>query len=185
MQKRAEQTRQALIRATAELIGDGGLRAAGLVNICRTAGVSRGALYHHFDTTEAVAAAVRVRACEVVTGLIDDAFEAPASTGAAHFSTSLCRALREDVTVRAGLQLSPSGSDGSPRLLDEVLDQVRSRMGERQSDDLADLAVVVTAGLESLGRRDATWWDPETSERIWSVLDRVLSPPAQGSSADG
>lgn len=146
--------------------------------------MSRGAPFHHFDTTEAAAVAVRVRAREEVTVLIDAAFEVPAYTGAARFSTSLGRALREDETVRAGLQLSPSGSDGSPRLLEEVLDLVRRRMSERQTDDLADLAVVVTAGLECLGRRDSAWWDPETSERIWSILDPLLNSPARGSSAD-
>lgn len=185
MQERAKRTRQALIRATAELIGNGGLHAAGSVNICRTAGVSRGALYHHFDTTEALVAAVRLQAFEELAVLIDEAFEIPAYAGAARFSTSLGRALCEDVTLRAGLQLGPSGSDGSPRLFDEVLGLVRGRVGERQADDLADLAMVVTAGLESLGRRDATWWDPGTAERVWSLLEPLLSSPAPGSSAAG
>ncbi|MFD3329823.1 TetR family transcriptional regulator [Streptomyces sp. NPDC058701] len=179
MQKRAEQTRRALIRATAELIGDGGVRNAGLVNICRAAGVSRGALYHHFDTTEALAAAVHGQAHQQLTALVAAAFEASAHRGAARFSLLLVRALREDVTVRAGLQLDPHGSDGGPRLLEEVLGLVRDRMKGLHEDDVADLAVVVTAGLESLGRRDAQWWDPATSERLWALLGPLFDPSAR------
>ncbi|MGW6685968.1 TetR family transcriptional regulator [Streptomyces sp. NPDC054961] len=185
MQERAKRTREALIRATAELIGNEGLNAAGLVNVCRTAGVSRGALYHHFDTMEALVAAVRLQAREELGVLIEDAFETPSYAGAARFSTSLGRALGEDVTLRAGLQLGPSGSGGSPRLFDEALGLVRRRVSECEADDLADLVMVVTAGLESLGRRDAVWWDPGTAERVWLLLEPLLSSPRPGSSADG
>ncbi|MEV5280060.1 TetR/AcrR family transcriptional regulator [Streptomyces sp. NPDC052811] len=178
MQKRAEQTRQALIRATAELIADGGVHDAGLVGICRSAGVSRGALYHHFPTKESLAAAVYEQARTEVAGLLAAAFadRAPGAA-AARFSSALVTALREVPTVRAGMRLGPDGSTGPTRLREEVLGLVHREMIGRCLDgrevaarDLADLAVVVTAGLESLGRTDGAWWQGEASDRIWDVL---------------
>ncbi|MFE9627038.1 TetR family transcriptional regulator [Streptomyces sp. NPDC006527] len=198
MQKRAQQTRQAIVRATAELIGDGGPGDAGLVNICRAAGVSRGALYHHFATKEAVVVAVRDQARREVAALIDEAFttalseprEEAAFTALSRFGSALGRALSDDPTVRAGLQLDPDGSaDPARRLREEVLDAVHRKVsgllppaapGAHGSEgrDLADLAVAVVAGLESLGRTDAAWWSPAASDRMWRALRPLFVPSA-------
>ncbi|KES06238.1 hypothetical protein BU52_16015 [Streptomyces toyocaensis] len=198
MQKRAEQTRQAIVRATAELIGDGGPGAAGLVDICRGAGVSRGALYHHFATKEAVVVAVHDEARRETTTLIDAAFgdalsgplETAAFTALSRFGSALGRALGGDLTVRAGLQLDPDGSADPARLLrQEVLHAVRRRVSGLlppaapgtpgpEGQDLADLAVVVVAGLESLGRTDPAWWSPGTSDRMWRALRPLFTHPA-------
>ncbi|MFF4156666.1 TetR family transcriptional regulator [Streptomyces sp. NPDC001678] len=192
MQKRGEVTRQALIRATAELIAAGGPGNAGLVNICRRAGVSRGALYHHFSTTEELAAEVYAQARAAIAALADTAFAGPAESAAARFSSALGAALRDDPTVRAGMQLGPDGSSEPPRLREEVLDSVRLAVAGRLAAerglfsqgvrDLAELAVAVTAGLESLGHVDRTWWEPKTSERVWRRIS-ALFDPARGGSA--
>lgn len=203
MQKRAEQTRQAIVRATAELIGDGSPGEAGLVDICRGAGVSRGAVYHHFATKEAVAVAVHDEARREATALIDAAFtdalsgrlETAAFTALSRFSSALGRALSDDPTVRAGLRLDPDGSaEPARRLRQEVLSAVHRRVsgllppaapgghGDAEQD-LADLAVAVVAGLESLGRTDASWWSAATSDRVWRTLRPLFAPPA--SAADG
>jgi hypothetical protein len=47
-------------------------------------------------------------------------------------------------------------------------------------EDLADLAVVVAAGLESLGHTDAEWWDPKTSKRLWVLLRPLFSLTGEG-----
>ncbi|GGU09561.1 MULTISPECIES: TetR/AcrR family transcriptional regulator [Streptomyces] len=209
MHKRSEQTRQALVRATAELIADGQLADAGLVNICRVAGVSRGALYHHFSSTAELVAEVRAQASARTTALVEDAFAGPAADAPARLSTALGVAMSEEQLVRAGMRLGQNGTDGPPRLRDEVLSLMRDRIAppsaagegaetgaegwaEGASDtpervQLADLAVVVTAGLQSLGYTDRRWWDPETSERIWSMLEPLFAPVerAGASSAAG
>ncbi|MFF8095629.1 TetR family transcriptional regulator [Streptomyces sp. NPDC016675] len=197
MQKRAEQTRQAILRAAAELIGDGGPEAAGLVEICRGAGVSRGALYHHFAAKEDVAVRVRDQARRRTTALVDEAFTAdPADpsedavlAALSRFTAGLGKALGDEPVVRAGLRLDPDGSaDPSRRLRQEVLDSVHHRLrgllssaapADRAAEpqDLADLAVAVVAGLESLGRAEADWWSPATSERIWRTLRPLFPPP--------
>lgn len=189
MQTRSEQTRQALVRATAELIANGRLSDAGLVNICRRAGVSRGALYHHFSSTAELAAVVYEQAYARVVALMDEAFEGPVEDAPERLLVAFCEALRTEELVRAGIQLAVDGSAGPPRLRDDVLALVRRRVADAHRDagpapeDLADLAVVVAAGLETLGHTDSEWWDAKTSKRLWVLLRPLFSVGADH--ADG
>jgi AcrR family transcriptional regulator len=57
-QENADATRQALIRAGFEVFGDQGFAAAGVGAICAAAGVTTGALYHHFGDKSGLFAAV-------------------------------------------------------------------------------------------------------------------------------
>ncbi|MHC0432263.1 TetR family transcriptional regulator [Streptomyces sp. O3] len=176
MQARSEQTRQALVHATAELIADGRPADAGLVSICRRAGVSRGALYHHFSSTSALAAAVYEQARLQVEALTDEAFAGPTTDAPERFLFALGEALRTEKIVRAGMQLAADGSAGPPRLRDDLLTVIHERVtgmlkeaGDR-AEDLADLAVVVAAGIETLGHTDRDWWNGEASHRLWRLL---------------
>ncbi|MEU8590938.1 TetR/AcrR family transcriptional regulator [Streptomyces sp. NPDC048664] len=185
MQARSEHTRQALVRATAELIADGRVSDAGLVNICRRAGVSRGALYHHFPSTSALTAAVYDQARLRVQALTEEAFAGPAQDAPERFLLALGEALRTEPVVRAGMQLAADGSPGPPRLRDDVLTLLRQRVrdtqkeGARPAGDLADLAMVVAAGIESLGRSTSGWWDGETSHRLWELIGPLFAQDAQ------
>ncbi|MFF4898576.1 TetR family transcriptional regulator [Streptomyces sp. NPDC001068] len=176
MQARSEQTRRALLHATAELIADGRLTDAGLVNICRRAGVSRGALYHHFSSTTALTAAVYEEARQRVEALTEEAFAGPAADAPERFLLALGEALRTEKVVRAGMQLAADGSSGPPRLRDDLLTAVHERVTEAQkeaeeaAEDLADLAMVMAAGIESLGHTDPSWWDGDISRRLWGLL---------------
>lgn len=188
MQTRSEHTREALVRATAELIADGQPSDAGLVNICHRAGVSRGALYHHFPSTAALAAAVYAQARSRVVALTEEAFEGPAADAPERFLAALGEALRTEEVVRAGMRLAADGSAGPPRLRDDLLAMVHQRVSDTYQDvvrpaqeltDLADLAVVVAAGLESLGYSDDVWWDAKTSRRLWGLLRPLYSPDGE------
>lgn len=176
MQARSEQTRQALVHATAELIADGRLSDAGLVNICRRAGVSRGALYHHFPSTTALTAAVYEEARQRTESLAEEAFAGTAADAPQRFLLALGEAMRTEKVVRAGMQLAADGSAGPPRLRDDLLAAVHERVTEAQkeaderAEDLADLAVVMAAGIETLGYADASWWESAIAQRLWRLL---------------
>jgi AcrR family transcriptional regulator len=180
------------------LISADGPEGAGLVSICHRVGVSRGAFYHHFSTKEEAVTAVREQARRDLTALTDEVFKTshegpdslPTSVVApAAFCAGFCQLLRSNVTVRAGTQLPSERGAMPPRSLrQELLDEVHRRTAEllaREAGDdrLAELAVVIAAGLESLGREDAEWWSAETCNRMWQALSPLftqspLPPPA-------
>jgi len=53
-QERSAETRQLILQAARELFARSGYQAAGVAEICRAAGVSKGAFYHHFASKQAV-----------------------------------------------------------------------------------------------------------------------------------
>ena len=69
-QARSETTRQKLLDAAIDLFSEVGYAAAGLGEIIERAGMTKGALYHHFDSKEALATAI----IEQGTNLTRDAF---------------------------------------------------------------------------------------------------------------
>jgi AcrR family transcriptional regulator len=52
-QVRSEETRERILQAAAVCFGEHGYDATGTAEICRRAGVSKGAFYHHFPTKQA------------------------------------------------------------------------------------------------------------------------------------
>ncbi|TGB02066.1 ScbR family autoregulator-binding transcription factor [Streptomyces sp. MZ04] len=57
-QERAVRTRRAVLEAAAEVFAERGYTAATVADILKTAGVTKGALYFHFDSKEALAKGV-------------------------------------------------------------------------------------------------------------------------------
>ncbi len=53
-QQRSEETRSRILEAAVERFSSAGYNAASVDDICSTAGVSKGAFYHHFPTKQAV-----------------------------------------------------------------------------------------------------------------------------------
>jgi AcrR family transcriptional regulator len=181
MHPRAEQTRYELIRAAATLIRCTGLRSAGLNAISRDAGVSRGALNFHFPTKGALAASVYSEARAAVTALLDAAFSDPSTEPPARFGDELWRAAREDPVVGAGLRLTADGTEEpAPRLREEVLEALHEHTaellrGRPDATAVADLVVVIAAGLESLSRVKVHWWDPDSSADVWDLVRPLLA----------
>ena len=54
MQQRSEETRTRILEAVTKQIASKGFSAASVEDICRAAGVSKGAFYHHFASKQAV-----------------------------------------------------------------------------------------------------------------------------------
>ncbi|MEB4210089.1 TetR/AcrR family transcriptional regulator [Mycobacterium sp. 94-17] len=107
-QARSEVTRQKILDAAMGLFGEVGYAAAGLGEIIERAGMTKGALYHHFDSKEALATAI----IEQGTNLTREAFRhvcqssAPALENLIHGVFVVTDLLVSDRTARTADQLA-------------------------------------------------------------------------------
>ncbi|WP_052708776.1 ScbR family autoregulator-binding transcription factor [Streptomyces sp. NRRL S-495] len=110
-QERAGRTRQAVLLAAADTFADAGFESASLVDISRRAGVSKGALYFHFVSKQALADGVRTAAADTIGLAVLRALRGrgPAVQELLDLTQELARLLREDVVVRAGVLLGLGG----------------------------------------------------------------------------
>ncbi|MFE7853220.1 ScbR family autoregulator-binding transcription factor [Streptomyces sp. NPDC057403] len=183
-QERAARTRQALVRAAAEVFARDGFVMASLSSISKKAGVSNGALHFHFESKQALARAVADEAAAIVRTLA-----APARSGAADplqrlvdATHALMGRLEHDVVLRAGFELgtgSPRRSDspdlrGQWQMWVEGVLKDAEREGALAADvSAADACVAVvaaTVGFEQLGAQDRTWRSPATLVQFWDLL---------------
>ena len=65
-QTRSEVTRRKIIDAAVELFNDVGYTNTGIGDVIERAGMTKGALYHHFDSKEALAVAVITEGSEIL-----------------------------------------------------------------------------------------------------------------------
>ncbi|MFQ6198888.1 TetR family transcriptional regulator, partial [Streptomyces sp. NPDC000405] len=61
-QQRAIRSREAIVRAAAQVVDRHGLRAATLTRVSAEAGLSKGAVYFHFDDKDALASELETEA---------------------------------------------------------------------------------------------------------------------------
>lgn len=107
-QARSEVTRQRILNAAMELFSEVGYAAAGLGEIIERAGMTKGALYHHFDSKDALATAI----IEQGANLVQDAFRnvcespSPALENMIHGVFVMTDLLVSDKTARAAEQLT-------------------------------------------------------------------------------
>ncbi|MGW3180492.1 ScbR family autoregulator-binding transcription factor [Kitasatospora sp. NPDC001119] len=193
-QERAGRTRRAVLLAAAETFARVGFEAASLVDISRRAGVSKGALYFHFVSKQALADGVRRASGREVGSAALRALRAdgPALQGLIDFSHELARMLREDVVVRAGVRLgrqgprrdgAQEGPDGPPvasdvawRSLTAVVHRLLERAAEagelRPGVDrraAAELLTAVAAGQVLLAGEETGRPGPEAVSRLWTA----------------
>jgi len=204
-QVRAARTREALIRAAAEVFADDGYALASLPAISRRAGVSTGALHFHFASKDVLAAEVEEAAAERVVRLAercraeaDTSLQSLVDTG-----SGLLDALADDPVVRAGFRLSgdPSRKNDSEllhwwhgRVRDLISDaQGAGELERTVSADAATTVIVAsTVGFGELGLADRTWLSADRVAPFWSFLmprlaaspHRVLLPTAAGGRGD-
>src|SRR6516165_7246714 len=107
-QARSEVTRQKILDAAMDVFSEVGYAAAGLGEVIERAGMTKGALYHHFDSKEALATAI----IEQGTNLTRDAFRhvcelpSPALENMIHGAFIVADLLVSDKTARTAEQLT-------------------------------------------------------------------------------
>ncbi|WP_329391851.1 TetR/AcrR family transcriptional regulator (plasmid) [Streptomyces sp. NBC_01351] len=188
-QERAARTRDTLIRSAAEIFDRDGFPVASLAAISSLAGVSNGALHFHFANKAALADAVEAAALSRLLAVTDAVLPigAPRVQLLVDVTHGLAGALRGDVVLRAGFELSGEASRASQadlrerwrRWVEETLKRADAE-GELRPEvaagDAGGAVVAATVGFEVLGARDAEWLSASTVTRFWRLLLPTLVP---------
>ncbi|WP_104200060.1 ScbR family autoregulator-binding transcription factor [Cryobacterium sp. Y29] len=107
-QARAIETRAAIIRGAAEAFEQRGYGSTSLAQVSAAAGVTKGALYFHFDSKEALAVAIitaqHEKSVDAGRQLLEN--NMPGLRALVSMSYELARQLRDDQVVSAGVRLT-------------------------------------------------------------------------------
>jgi AcrR family transcriptional regulator len=158
-QARSEATRQKILDAAMDLFSEVGYAAAGLGEIIERAGMTKGALYHHFDSKEALATAI----IEQGDNLTRDAFghvcqsSSPALENLIHGVFVVTDLLVSDKAARTAEQLARglaefnnAASHVWPNRLDAMTTQARRAITEGDLRDGLDPQVVSESILNAM-----------------------------------
>ncbi|MGE2720350.1 ScbR family autoregulator-binding transcription factor [Mycolicibacterium celeriflavum] len=185
-QARSEATRRRIIEAAVDLFNEIGYPATSLGDIIERADMTKGALYYHFDSKEALAFAI----IDEGSANLFDAFEkisessAPALERIIHSCFVVADLLRTDGMARSATQLRRTFgefSEATARIFGRWLEEISSSvtMAIEEGDvrpDLDPLAVAETVvgamtGAELLSSSTSSGTDVmERLGRIWEVL---------------
>jgi AcrR family transcriptional regulator len=158
-QARSEATRQKILDAAMDLFSEVGYAAAGLGEIIERAGMTKGALYHHFDSKEALATAI----IELGDNLTRDVFghvcqySSPALENLIHGVFVVTDLLVSDKAARTAEQLTRglaefnnAASHVWPNRLDAMTTQARRAITEGDLRDGLDPQVVSESILNAM-----------------------------------
>lgn len=190
IQARAVATRQRILDAAATLFAESGYGETGLAEVLQRSKVSKGAFYYHFQSKEALAAAIidefELRCGEVVAKHFDLA--SPRLEGIIRSTFDVQCLMRSDTTFRIGQELSQALSQISTagaRMYTEwtarFADMVRAvaASGELRPDvDSVDAAEAIWVGALGSHLVSAAVGDDAYARlaRSWRVLLRSLLP---------
>jgi len=125
-QERATLTRDAIISGAATVFQAHGYGMTSLADIAAASGVTKGALYFHFDSKEAIAHAV-IAAQHAAAGALDARIREAGTTGIAATLTAafgLARQIRVNPIVRAGIRLTLEASSFQNPVVGPYLDWI-------------------------------------------------------------
>lgn len=166
--QRTQTTRTALLDAAQTLFVERGYAATSTPEICAAAGVTRGALYHHFADKRDLFVAVLEREASAVREAIDNA-AAPAATSA-----------RQALRAGADAYLAAMAERGRTRLL--LIDGPAVLGPEAQAIDNAQAGAALRDGLKAALRRDAAF-TAALASLLSAAFDRAALDQALGDAA--
>jgi AcrR family transcriptional regulator len=181
-------TRAALLTAAAEVFARSGLADATLEEIAETAGFTRGAVYHHFASKEALFLAVIARRdVELLAGYLPDVLGAypPDTHAAAQRWRELHAADRIEVALRLELRSQAMRNEvlreqllavdrAAVAATAERLTEVAAEAGVRWKRPVADVAELLHAVSHAASERAALSGDDATAlmelmiELVWN-----------------
>jgi AcrR family transcriptional regulator len=190
-QARSEATRKKIVYAAVDLFAEVGYQATGLGDIIERAELTKGALYYHFDSREALATAiVEESATAALTAFrnVGDS-SAPALENMIHGVFVVANLIRTDKVVRTGAQLLRAFGEFNEAtvlahgdVLAEMVNQARRAIAE---DDLRDdldpqtvgeVIVGSMLGAELVSNLSSGGADLiERIEKTWSLLLPALA----------
>ncbi|MEU2765066.1 MULTISPECIES: ScbR family autoregulator-binding transcription factor [unclassified Streptomyces] len=132
-QERAEVTREAILEGAAEAFDAAGFGSTSLSEIAQRAGVTKGALYFHFPSKEALAHTLMTDQFDITSLLART--ERPGVQTAIDLTHHMAAELRGSVRVRAGIRLVielGSFTDPDPTLYNNWIDTVRDSLAPAQ-----------------------------------------------------
>ncbi|GAB7071159.1 TetR/AcrR family transcriptional regulator [Mycobacterium hodleri] len=158
-QARSEATRRKIIDSAVDLINEIGYPAAGLGDIIERAELTKGALYYHFDSKEALATAIIEEGSETVLGAFRGAGRSgsPAMENIIHGSFVVTDVLSSDNVARAGARLlrtfggfNPAAKSTLRVLVDELVEHLVKATTEgdvREGLDPESTSASIVAGM--------------------------------------
>jgi AcrR family transcriptional regulator len=186
-QERAIRTRRAILEAAATVFDEQGYDAANVAEILSRAGVTKGAMYFHFSSKEALAEAV----------MLEQSRELPASLPGSPLQTMIDLTqhvgleLRRNPMMRAGIRLATEQgsfrSHGAPayldwiKILEQHLEQAKT-LGEVLPDtstkETAEFLVGSFTGLQMLSQELSDHADLQPRiVTLWNyVLPHIADP---------
>jgi AcrR family transcriptional regulator len=185
-QARSEATRRRIIDSAIDLINEIGYPAAGLADIIERAELTKGALYYHFDSKEALATAI----IEEGTATVIDTFRgasrssSPAMENIIHGSFVVADVLSVDRVPQAASRLlrtfggfNASAKQAYVALLAEVTALTSSAVGEGDlragidAEDAGDVIVSLMLGAELFSSALADSKDLRSRfSRSWAIM---------------
>ena len=155
-QARSEATRRKIIDSAVDLINEIGYPAAGLGDIIERAELTKGALYYHFDSKEALATAIIEEGSETILNAFRAAgrTSSPAMENILHGSFVVTDVLASDRVARAGTRLlrtfggfNPAAKRTVEILVNELVERIKTATAE---GDLRPTLDAETAGASVL-----------------------------------
>ena len=158
-QARAEATRRRIIDSAVELFAELGYGETGLADVLQRAGVSKGAFYYHFDSKEAIAAAIIDEYSRQLGNAAREFFDpaTPHMEGVIRTTFRVAEIIETDPIARVGNDLLQALSQ---------ISSISARVYREWSDAYLDILTRTIAGWEP---RDGV--NPaEAADAIWSSI---------------
>jgi AcrR family transcriptional regulator len=151
-QVRSEATRRKILDAAIDVFGEVGYAAAGWNTIIERTGMTKGALYHHFDSKESLASAIIEEGSDTVLVAVRNVCgsSSPAFENMIHGTFTIANVLSSDKTARAAEQLAAALSgfnEAAARFCADLVELMaeQARRASAEGDLRQDLDPVVVS----------------------------------------